>query len=117
MSPFAAKLDSPLSAEKLGFSADYEKNNIDYQREVPDKYKDDKLMNSIISKYAWEGRNADGQKSGSFYMTKDLTKDVATEVVETHMHKTGADRDSYIEQGLNKLWDHYDVNHEGVVDA
>lgn len=74
-------------------------------------------MNSIVSKLAIESRNEDGSPSGKFFMTKELTNQVAHEVVETHMHMTGADKDSYVEEKLNKLWPHYDNNNEGFVDA
>lgn len=117
LSPFAAKPADPLPATKMGFPADYQKENLGYERVVPDKFKDDKLLNNIVQNYAWEGRNEAGDKTGTFYMNKDLTTVVAKEVVETHMHKTGADRDAWVEEHLNKLWNHYDVNHEGVVDA
>lgn len=74
-------------------------------------------MNSIVSKWAVEGKNADGSKSGHFYMTKDATESVSKEVVETHMHMTGGERDSYVSGHLAKLWPHYDVNNAGYIDV
>lgn len=38
-------------------------------------------MKSLIEKWAIESRKEDGTKSGLFYLTKDLTKLAANEVV------------------------------------
>lgn len=118
LSPFAAK-DSPAAPDTIkdGFAADYSKEHLGYEREVPEKYQGDLLMNSIVSKWAVEGKNADGSKSGHFYMTKDATESVSKEVVETHMHMTGGERDSYVSGHLAKLWPHYDVNNAGYIDV
>jgi len=119
LSPFAAKPDAPGPSNKItgGYAADYNKFHLNYDREVPEKYQDDLLMKSLISKWAIEGANADGTKNGKFFMTKDLTADVAKEVVETHMHMSGADRDKYVADKLEALWPHHDVMKEGYVDV
>lgn len=105
LSPFAAKPEAPPPPTKItgGFAADYNEHHLNYDREVPDKYSGDLLMKSIISKWAIEGKNADGSKNGKFFMTKDKTEEVCKEVVETHLHMTGAERDSYVAERLGKL--------------
>jgi len=119
LSPFAAKPEAPPPATKItgGYSADYEAHHLNYEREVPDKYKDDLLMNSLVSKFAIEGKNADGSKNGHFFMTQAKTEEVCKEVVETHLHMTGGERDSYVAERFAKLWPHYDVNGEGFVEV
>jgi hypothetical protein len=74
-------------------------------------------MNSLVSKFAIEGRGEDGAKNGHFFMTKDSTEQVAKEVVETHMHMQGGERDAYIAEHLPKLWAHYDVNKDGYIEV
>lgn len=119
LSPFAAKPAPPAPSTKItgGFAADYNKEHLGYDRELPEKYSDDLLMKSILSNWAIEGKNDDGSKNGHFFMTKASTEEVGKEVVETHMHMQGADRDSYVAEHLSKLWPHYDVNKEGYIDA
>ena len=50
-------------------------------------------------------------------MTMDKTAEVCKEVVETHMHMAGEQRDAYIAERLAKLWPHYDVNKDGFVEV
>jgi len=45
--------------------------------------RDDRLMNSLISKYAREVRK-DGHNTGHFFLNKDDAKDAVKEVVDTH---------------------------------
>lgn len=119
LSPFAATPAPPPPSTKItgGFAADYNKEHLNYDREVPEKYQGDLLMNSIVSKYAIEGRGEDGSKNGKFFMTKDSTETVAKEVVETHMNMQGAARDAYVAEKLAGLWPHYDVNGDGFVEV
>lgn len=119
LSPFAAKPAAPSPSTKItgGFAADFAKQHLEYEREVPAKYQDDLLMNSLVSKFAIEGRNGDGSKNGHYFMTRDKTDEVCREVVETHMHMGGGDRDAYVDEKLGKLWPHYDVNNDGFVDV
>lgn len=119
LSPFAAKPAPPGPANAItgGFAADYNKEHLNYDREVPDKFQGDLLMNSIVSKWAIEGKNEDGSKNGKFFMTKDLTREVASEVVQTHMGMTGSAKDAYVNEKLDELWKKYDNLNEGFVPA
>lgn len=73
-------------------------------------------MNSLVSKYAIEGKT-NGEKNGHYFMTKDATAAVADEVVQTHIGLKGDDKAKYIAERLDKLWAHYDVNNEGYVEV
>jgi hypothetical protein len=69
-----------------------------YNRVVPGQFteeKDDRLMNSLISKYSIEGNDMD-QPTGQFYLDKDGAKAVCQEVVQTHFGFHGAKRDNYV---------------------
>ena len=117
--PWSAAPDVYVKKSKidLGFPANYAMDHLGYTREVPAKYQSDLLMKSLIEKWAIESRKDDGTKSGLFYMTKDLTKKAAEEVVESHHKFKGKDRDDYISQHFDKVWAHYDVNHDGFIEV
>jgi hypothetical protein len=69
-----------------------------YQRTVPDIYseeKDDRLMNSLISKYATEG-NSNVAGNGQFYLVDKDALDVAKEVGNTHLGHTGEALNSFV---------------------
>lgn len=118
-SPFAAKPAPPPPATKItgGFAADYADHHLNYEREVPAKYSDDLFMASLVKKYAIEGKGDDGNKNGHFFMTKDITKAAAQEVVETHLGFKGAKRDAFIAERFDKLWAHHDVLHDGFIEV
>jgi len=62
-----------------------------YDRVVPEQFtqeKDDRLMNSLISKYSVEGNDA-GTPTGDFYLDRKGARAVASEVVGTHFGFTG----------------------------
>ena len=66
-------------------------------------------MNSLISKYALEGKT-DGAPNGKFYLDKSGAYSVASEVVGTHLGFTGEKRESFLAGKFDQLWNHYDVN-------
>lgn len=74
-------------------------------------------MKSLIEKWAIESRKEDGTKSGLFYLTKDLTKLAANEVVQTHHKFTQKQTDDYLEEHFDNVWKHYDVNHDGFIEV
>jgi len=60
--------------------------NADYARSVPAQFteeKDDRLMNSLISKYSLESK-VDGAPSGKFYLDEAGMRAVSKEVIGTH---------------------------------
>ena len=121
-SPWAAKAVEAPKATPLnsGFKANHADNNLGYEREAPAHFSapsDDLLMNSLIMKHAIEGKGADGAKNGKFYMDRYNTDLLAQEVVATHMHLKGAKLNKYVDDKMNTLWSHYDVNGEGWIDA
>ena len=75
---------------------------------------DDKLMNSLIMKYAIEG-NTNGQGNGKFFMTRNTMERVSREVVGTHFGWTGAKRENYLKEKLPALWQQWDVIGEGYI--
>jgi hypothetical protein len=82
-------------------------------REVPLQYtaeRDDRLMNSLITKYAREVKNADGQSA--LFLNKDDAKAVSEEVVNSHKSDIAtADVD------FDATWNHFDINHDGLVEV
>lgn len=69
-----------------------------YERGAPDQFSaagDDRLMNSLIMKYALEGKS-NGGPNGQFFMTKDAMESVTDEVVGTHLGFTGAQKDKWV---------------------
>jgi hypothetical protein len=73
---------------------------------------DDRLMNSLISKFALEGKT-DGAGNGKFYLDKSGAAAVASEVVQTHFGFTGEKKESFLAGKFDKLWNHYDVLGQG----
>ena len=100
-----------------GFPADWESQHLGYEREAPSKYDTDLFMKSLVTSYAIEGNNGDGTKNGHYFMTKATTEAAAHEVVGTHLKMSGAAKDAYIAEHLDKLWAHYDVNKAGYIEV
>lgn len=77
-SPWSAKASAAPASTPItnAFKHDDSKRVLDYEREVPEHFSaesDDRLMNSLISKYALEGNEA-GKGNQKFYLTKSGTK-------------------------------------------
>lgn len=78
-SPWAAPAADPVFP---GFRLP-DSGSVFYDRKVPNNFSaegDDRLMNSLISKYSIEG-NDEGKPSGHFYLDWTAASDVAKEVV------------------------------------
>lgn len=121
-SPWAAKpADAPaLTPLNSGFAPDHAEYNLGYDRSIPSHFSDgsdDQLMNSLLTNYAIEFKNADGNPSGKFYMDKKGTTAAATEVVKTHFGYKGDKLKNYVDEKMGKLWPHYDVLSQGYIDA
>lgn len=119
-SPWAAKPEDKPAPSKFDnpFRVDSHKS-VFYDREVPGRFSaesDDRLMNSLISKYALEG-NSNGKPNGHFFLNREGVTAVAKEVVQTHLGFKGEKLNSYLKQNLPGLWERYDVMGEGNLDA
>lgn len=68
---------------------------------------DDRLMNSLISKYATEGNTA-GAPNGKFYLVKKDALLVASEVAETHLGLTGEKNANFVKTIGEKAYEHVD---------
>ena len=89
-----------------------------YQRTVPEIYseeKDDRLMNSLISKYATEG-NSNGAGNGQFYLVDKDALDVAKEVGNTHLGLTGEALNKFVHTTGVQAFDTVDQLKEGFID-
>jgi len=85
LSPWAKKTSSgPKTKITGGFDPEYSRTHIDYKRKIPDRFKGDALMTSLIRKFSIEGATG-GKPNGKFFTTKSLAHDVALEVVGTHL--------------------------------
>jgi len=101
--PAPGKFDNPFTV--------HSHKSVFYDREVPEIFagrSDDRLMNSLISKYALEG-NTNGKPNGHFFLNKEGVTAVAKEVIQTHMGFTGEKMNNYLKQNLPGLWNRYDV--------
>ena len=95
-----------------------------YVREIPgnfvvdeDNHHVDTFTANVLQNYAHEGVTADGKPSGHFFITKDQTKTLAREVVETHLGYRGDQLNAFMKKKFGETWEHYDVNEEGTLDA
>ena len=62
-----------------------------YVRSVPSRFqneRDDRLMHSLISRYALEVRQ-NGKGTGAFFLDKDAAKAVSQEVATSHLNLSG----------------------------
>jgi hypothetical protein len=108
VAPWSAKAASPVKTTLTGayksglnFGGDWE-----YNRVVPEKYtaeSDDRLMNSLISKYSLEGK-VNGGPSGNFYLDKSGMRAVSSEVVGTHFGFKGKKREKYLNEKFPTIW-------------
>ena len=93
----------------------------EYTREMPEhfanEHADDMFMNSMISKYAIEGRNKDGSKNGKFYLNKEAGHEAALEILHTHNGLSGEALQNYMTAWWDEAWEYYDVNRENKIEA
>ena len=92
-----------------------------YKREIPERFTgptSDRLMHSIISKYAVDKRDEKtGKPTGQLYVDRAGAEALAREVVATHLKKTGKELDDYVTHNLTEAWARWDVNQTGWVEA
>ena len=81
-------------------------------REVPLQYvaeRDDRLMHSLITKYAREVKNAEGLSA--LFLNEEDAKAVSEEVVNNHKADIAGPVD------FDATWNHFDINHDGLVEV
>ena len=85
-----------------------------YERVIParfDKEMDDQFMESMIKNYAREIKK-DGALTGVMMLNKEDARAASKEVLATHEDNNATGLDTFEE-----VWNHFDVNHDGLVEA
>ena len=94
-----------------------------YTRVVPhnfdtdDDHEVDGFTANVLKNYATEGVTETGKPNGQFFIVKDQAKELATEVVQTHLGYQGEQLKAFMKKKFEETWEHYDVNDEGTMDA
>ena len=94
-----------------------------YSRLVPEHFDNeegqhvDSFTRNVIKNYATEGVTKQGLPSRYFFITKDQTKTISDEVIKTHLGYNDAKTKEFISKKFEDMWDYYDVNKEGTIDA
>ena len=87
-----------------------------YERIIPARFeeeRDDRLMNSMVGKYAREAV-VDGRMTGHMFLNEADAKAASDEVIANHV---SADRAVENEGRFAEVWNHFDVNHDGLVEV
>ena len=77
----------------------------------------DALMYTLISKYAKEGKDADGKPNGLFYVDKENAKKFSTPLVEKYLKLTGEKLTEYMTYKFEEKFNYYDVLAQGYIPA
>merc|ERR1711934_657640 len=88
-----------------------------YVRDIPSRFmeeRDDRLMNSMVGAYAREVMNGDGSGSGHMFLNKEDARAASDEVIANHVAE---DRNAGEEGRFEDTWAHFDVNHDGLIEA
>lgn len=119
------KLTAPPEYGEVPAFMDGAEANGGYERFVKPQYtleRDDRLMHSLITKYARE-ITVDGKLTGHMFLNKEDALAVSKEVVGTHLgydskktlsYLNGNGEDSAI---FEDTWNHFDVNKDGLVEV
>lgn len=78
-----------------------------------EEMRDDRLMNSLISKYAREVRR-DGKNTGDFFLNREDAQAAVDEVVKTHKDQIATENGQIDFDGT---WKHFDVNADGLIEV
>jgi hypothetical protein len=123
LQPWAAKVPLPSELPPITKITDSfnveDKKSAFYERVVPANYDgkdDDRLMWSLIEKFAVEG-NTEGTPNGHFYLTPKGLEKVAREVITVHYGWNGNKREFFLRDNLPKLWAYHDILNEGFIDV
>jgi hypothetical protein len=93
---------------------------VEYMRNIPEQYNEEspnRFMYLILTKFALEGKNADGTPNGIFKMDRKETKRAGKMIIEKYKHLDGAKNDEYLKQYFDRTWEHFDVNNDERLDA
>ena len=88
-----------------------------YVRDIPSRFtleRDDRLMNSLIGKYAREVI-IDGKKSGQMFCNLADAKSVLSEVIKTHPNMGYTKLEGEID--ADGAFEHFDVNKDGLIEV
>ena len=95
-----------------------------YERVLPERFdldagaQADSFTGHMIKDFAVEGQDKDtGKPNGKFFMDKAKTKSATYEVLATHLGLKGADAEAHLAKYFDAVWDHYDVNRGGSLEA
>ena len=87
-----------------------------YERIIPARFeeeRDDRLMNSMVGKYAREAV-VDGRLTVHMFLNEADARAASDEVIANHR---GADRAVENTERFAEVWNHFDVNHDGLVEV
>mmetsp|Transcript_3337 Transcript_3337/g.5559 ORF Transcript_3337/g.5559 Transcript_3337/m.5559 type:complete len:141 (-) Transcript_3337:133-555(-) len=92
-----------------------------YERVLPEHLTGphrDTFTSKMIEKFSVEGQDKEtGKPNGKFYVDHDKTKEAALEVIGTHLNLKGKDAEDYLKKHFEAVWEHFDVNHKGALEA
>ena len=95
-----------------------------YERTLPERFdldvgaQADSFTGHMIKDYAVEGQDKDtGKPNGKFFMDYAKTKAATLEVLSTHLGLKGGDATAHNAKYFDAVWDHYDVNKTGALEA
>ena len=94
-----------------------------YERVLPGSFEEgddhavDKFTQNVLQNFATEGVTPEGKPNRQFFIVKDQAKELAAEVVESHLGFRGVEKAAFLKKHFNETWEHYDVNDEGTIDA
>ena len=93
-----------------------------YERKLPAHFEGEEGVDTftakMIKEFALEGQDEDtGKPNGHFTVSKANTQKAALEVLDTHCGLKGADADAHLAKYFDKVWEHFDVNNKGALEA
>ena len=95
-----------------------------YERVVPANFdvetnaSADTFTGHMIKDFAIEGQDKEtGKPNGKFYMDYAKTKAATYEVLDTHLGLKGDAANAHLAKYFDAVWDHYDVNKTGALEA
>ena len=74
-------------------------------------------MNSMIGRYAIEGRDDDGNPNHQFYLDEEQARMASEEVAATHLHLQGQALKNYMDANFMDAWNYYNTANDGKIEA